>query len=50
MKNRARTRAPSYRLHKTSGQAVVRLSGRDFYLGPHGTARSKAEYQRLVGE
>lgn len=44
------SRTPSYRLHRPSGQAVVTLSGRDFYLGPHGTKASKAEYDRLVGE
>ena len=25
---------PRYRKHKASGQAVVHLSGQDFYLGP----------------
>jgi integrase len=29
---------------------VVRLSGVDFYLGPHGTKASKLEYDRLIGE
>jgi integrase len=29
---------------------VVTLSGRDFYLGPHGTQASKREYDRLIGE
>jgi integrase len=43
-------RIPSYRLHKPSGQAVVTLSGRDHYLGPHGTDSSRAEYDRLVGQ
>jgi hypothetical protein len=43
-------RTPSYRLHKPSGQAVVTLGGRDFYLGRHGTSGSRAEYDRLVGE
>jgi integrase len=41
---------PSYRLHKQSGQAVVTLTGRDFLLGRHGTAASKAEYRRRIGE
>ena len=41
---------PSYRRHKRSGQAIVNLSGKDFYLGPHGTKASKAEYDRLIGE
>lgn len=41
---------PSYRRHRPTGQAVVTLSGRDIYLGPHGTKASKAEYDRLIGE
>ncbi len=28
---------PKYRKHRATGQAVVTLNGRDFYLGPHGT-------------
>lgn len=43
-------RPPKYRKHRPSGQAVVSLSGRDFYLGPHNSKASKAEYDRLVGE
>ena len=45
-----RAKPPSYRLHKASGQAIVTPSGKDFYLGPHGTKVSKAEYDRVVGE
>lgn len=41
---------PKYAYHKAAGQAVVRLSGKDFYLGPHGTKASKIEYDRLIGE
>lgn len=41
---------PSYRRHKASGQAIVTLCGRDFYLGPHGTKVSRAEYDRVVAE
>ena len=44
------TRLPKYRLHKPSGLAVVRLSGRDLYLGKHGTSESRNEYQRLISE
>jgi hypothetical protein len=44
------TRLPKYREHKASSQAIVTLDGRDHYLGPHGSAASKAEYNRLVGE
>jgi hypothetical protein len=43
-------RIPSYRLHRPSGQAVVTLSGRDYYLGKHGSESSKTEYARLIQE
>jgi hypothetical protein len=43
-------RIPSYRLHKPTGLAVVRLNGRDFYLGKHGSPESKIEYRRLISE
>ena len=41
---------PTYRKHKPSGQAVVTLNGRDYYLGPHGTKVSKLKYDRIVAE
>jgi hypothetical protein len=41
---------PSYRLHKPTGQAVVRLDGRDLYLGKHGTEKSHEEYRRRIAE
>ena len=41
---------PKYRKHRASGQAVVTLNGRDFYLGPHCTKASKAQYDVLIGE
>jgi len=41
-------RLPKYRLHKPSGQAVVELSGKMFYLGVHGTDASRQKYDRLV--
>ena len=43
-------RTPSYRLHKPSGQAVVRLSGHDHYLGPHNSDLSRREYDRVIAE
>lgn len=43
-------RVPSYRRHKPSGQAVVTLDGRDFYLGKFNSAASRAEYNRRVAE
>jgi hypothetical protein len=45
-----RRSVPGYRKHKPSGQAVVSHSGQDFYLGPHATKVSKAEYDRVVAE
>jgi integrase len=36
--------------HKPSGQALVRLNGRDHYLGPYGSGASQAAYNRLIGE
>ncbi|MDA1055828.1 MAG: hypothetical protein O3C40_36015 [Planctomycetota bacterium] len=41
---------PKYRKHKPTCQAVVRIQGKDFYLGPHGSAASKREYDRLIAE
>ena len=45
-----RPRVPSYRLHRPSGQAVVTLSGHDYYLGQHGSEESHQEYERLIAE
>jgi hypothetical protein len=42
--------APRYRRHKATGQAVVRLEGRDIYLGKHGTAASREAYKRFVAQ
>jgi hypothetical protein len=41
---------PSYRLHKATGQAVVVLDGRSFYLGSYDTPASRAEYDRVIAE
>jgi len=43
-------KVPSYRRHRASGQAVVTLTGKDVYLGKYGTAASKREYERAIGE
>ncbi|MCA9136903.1 MAG: tyrosine-type recombinase/integrase [Planctomycetales bacterium] len=40
---------PAYRFH-ISGQAVVTLGGKDFYLGPHDSPESRVKYLTLVGE
>jgi integrase len=47
---RDRVRVPSYRLHRSSGQGVVTLSGRDHYCGRYGTPESRAAYDRLIAE
>ena len=41
---------PKYHKHAASGQAIVELSGRTIYLGPHGTKASKAEYDRVIAQ
>ena len=41
---------PSYRYHKPSGQGVVTLSGKDFYLDPWQSESSVTEYRRLLAE
>src|ERR1700744_342293 len=43
-------RIPKMSRHKASDQAVVRLGGRDFYLGPWGSKTAKTEYDRLIVE
>jgi hypothetical protein len=43
-------RIPSYRLHKPTGLAVVRLNDHDVYLGKHGTPESQQEYSRVIAE
>src|SRR5581483_3885458 len=47
--------APSYRLHKQSGQAIVTLTDgmggrRDVLLGTFNTPESRVEYSRVIGE
>ena len=39
---------PAYQLHRGSGQAKVRIRGKDTYLGPHGSEGSKQRYEELV--
>jgi integrase len=46
---------PSYRRHKSSGQAIVTLSDglggrKDFLLGRHGSKQSRVEYARVIQE
>ena len=46
----ARKQLPKYCLHKTTGRAFVRIEGKMYYLGKHGTAASRREYDRIIGE
>ena len=43
-------KVPSYCRHKASGKAVVRLDGRDHYLGTYGSPESHEAYARLIGQ
>jgi integrase len=47
---RSGTSIPSYRFHKRSGQAIVTLSGRMFYLGPYDSAESRERYNEVVAQ
>src|SRR5262249_6575958 len=45
------TRAtPKYRHHRPSGQAAVVLQNKMHYLGPYGSQKSRAAYDRLIAE
>ena len=46
-------RAPNYipqPSRHAKGLAVVRLNGKDFYLGPYGSPEAKAKYERLIAD
>ena len=45
-----RRRDPKYRHHKARNLAVVRIEGKDYYLGRYGTEKSKLEYHRLLAD
>lgn len=47
---RPKNKIPSYLPHPASGQARVRVNGRDFYLGPFGSPESKQAYARFIAE
>lgn len=47
---RKKNPVPSYLPHKKSGQARVRVNGRDVYLGKYGSPESKREYRRVIAE
>lgn len=41
---------PTITIHKASGQARIRVRGKDYYLGRPGTAEARREYARLLVE
>lgn len=41
---------PSYLLHKQSGQAPVRIGGRDYLLGSYGSESSRIAYGELIAK
>ncbi|MEW4570473.1 hypothetical protein AB1L88_21620 [Tautonia sp. JC769] len=41
-------RIPKYRHYKPKDLAVVRIEGKDSYLGPYGSAQSHEKYRRLI--
>ena len=43
-------RKPSYTLHKSTGQARVRIDGKDHYLGTFGSHESRERYDELLAE
>lgn len=50
MTTRRRISPPSYRLHKSSGQAIVVLDGRMIYLGSYDTPESHRRYRRELAD
>ena len=45
-----RPRTPKYRHYKPKDLAVVRIDGKDQYLGKYGSPESHEKYRRLVAE
>lgn len=41
---------PTYRHHKSSGQAITLILGKTYYLGPYGSEKSKQEYHKLLAK
>lgn len=46
----ASLRTPKYRQYRPKNLAVVRLNGKDFYLGSYGSAESHRRYDALIAE
>lgn len=43
-------RKPAYTFHRPTGQARVRIQGKDHYLGPYGSPESREAYDALLSE
>ncbi|MFK7768790.1 MAG: tyrosine-type recombinase/integrase [Mariniblastus sp.] len=41
---------PKYRLHKSTGKAVVTINGKDIYLGKYDTQESHQKYKQLIAD
>ena len=41
---------PSYLLHQPTGQARVRINGKDHYLGEYGSEESRIRYGELIAK
>jgi hypothetical protein len=50
MPDRIISRVPKYRHYKPKDLAVVRINGRDHYLGRFGSVESQEAYRRLLAE
>lgn len=50
MTTKRQPRVPTLCRHKATGQAVVRLDGKDRYCGAWGTGAARARYDRLIGQ
>lgn len=49
-RKRSPLKTPALRHHKPSGRAVVRINGRDIYLGAFGTTAAATAYHKLIAE
>lgn len=47
---RPKNERPAYLLHKPSGKARVRIDGKDYYLGEHGSPESWQAYYQLLAD
>src|SRR3954471_15686780 len=49
-RKQSKSKPPAYCLHKASGQAVVRIHGRDRYLGKYGSAEGHECYELALAD